>query len=370
MSHSYISYSGQESIHHIGEHQMLHRIKARLIRLMRWEFWPFWVIYAPTIPYWIWLSIKSKSFWFFTAANPGIAFGGLMGESKYDIYRLVPRKFQPKTFQVKPHHTLEQVRDTMFQFGIRFPVIVKPEIGERGKGVVKVDSLTQLKDCLIKKQVPLLIQEYIGWTKELGIFYYRFPGQKKGNISSVVEKGFLSITGNGQSTLKELIAKNPRATLHWDKLKTKYEKQWKEVLPQGSTIELESIGNHCRGTTFLNGNRYINENMISLFDEIADQIPGFHFGRFDIRYRSLYDLYAGKNFSIIELNGAGAEPGHIYHPGASLMNAYRSIFHHLDVLYAISRINHRKGNPHYSFLRGFYAWRSAIRNGKKPVFAS
>ena len=113
-----------------------------------------------------------------------------------------------------------------------------------------------------------------------------------------------------------------------------------------------AIGNHCRGTTFFSGNHLINEHLISVFDKIALNIDGFYFGRFDIRCESVEELYQGENFKILELNGAGSEPSHIYHPGFPLSSAYSVIFHHLSVLYRISKMNKQRGIPYMSFREG------------------
>jgi hypothetical protein len=52
-------------------------------------------------------------------------------------------------------------------------------------------------------------------------------------------------------------------------------------------------------------------------------------------------LKQGKNFSIIELNGAGSEPTHMYDPKHSIFFAWKEIIRHWNILARISRINHR-----------------------------
>jgi len=86
-------------------------------------------------------------------------------------------------------------------------------------------------------------------------------------------------------------------------------------------VVLEPIGNHCRGTTFLNANDIIDEKLTKVFDSISNRIPGFYFGRYDLRCSSIEDLKKGKNVRIIELNGAGSEPDNIYHSCASIFSA-------------------------------------------------
>ena len=45
------------------------------IRLTSWEYWPFGIVQAPIFIYWLWLSIKARTPFFFSASNPGIQIG-------------------------------------------------------------------------------------------------------------------------------------------------------------------------------------------------------------------------------------------------------------------------------------------------------
>src|SRR5213078_3087959 len=68
----------------------------------------------------------------------------------------------------------------------------------------------------------------------------------------------------------------------------------------------------------------------------------FYFGRLDVRYNTWDELRQGKNFSIIELNGAGSEPTHMYDPKHSIFYAWKEIIRHWKILARISRINHQQ----------------------------
>lgn len=63
-------------------------------------------------------------------------------------------------------------------------------------------------------------------------------------------------------------------------------------------------------------------------------MPGFYFGRFDLRSASVDDLRAGR-FTIIELNGVTSEPTHIYDPGCSVLAAYRTLAASWSLAFAI-----------------------------------
>lgn len=193
-----------------------------------------------------------------------------------------------------------------------------------------------------------LVQELIELPLEFGVFYLRFPHQDKGKVTSVVVKEMLSVNGDGRSTLQQLILNKDRAKLQWETLKRVYHHQLHDVVPANKTIELVSIGNHALGTKFLDGGHLINERLSNVFDQISKQIDGFYFGRFDLKCASLEDLYNGK-IKIVELNGCGAEPAHIYHPGYSIFKAIKVLLDHWQTIFLIARENANRGIPFVSY---------------------
>ncbi|MEQ8926294.1 MAG: hypothetical protein RLO81_10805 [Fulvivirga sp.] len=319
------------------------------IRLRNWEYWPFLVVYWPVLFYWFYLAIKARSLFYFSASNPGIENGGMLGESKIKILNALPPELIPKTIFINCSEPLEKNLIEKLQF----PIICKPDMGERGWRVEKINNKEELKLYHGQIAVDYLIQDFLTERIELGVFYYRYPSEQSGTISSIVAKEMLIIQGDGKSTLQQLILNYDRAKLQWEILKNRYKNRLNEVLTNGESINLVAIGNHSRGTKFLDGNHFINNQLIQVFDEISSKIDGFYFGRFDIKVHSTEDLYNGK-LKIMELNGAGSEPAHIYNPGYSLWNAYKVIFHHWKVLYEISMENHKKGVP---FMTLKEAWR-------------
>lgn len=325
------------------------------IRLRSWEYWPFLVVYWPVLIYWIILSLRARSLFYFSASNPAIENGGMLGESKHSIFDMLPGELIPKTNLVKAGSDDKTVLDLMSHYS--YPIICKPDIGERGWKVEKINSDDELLDYNNQINVDYLIQEYLTEEIELGVFYYRYPDKEEGHVSSIVIKEMLHVIGDGSSTLKELILNNDRAKLQWKVLGSRYQQQSEDVIEKGRKFNLVVIGNHCRGTKFLDGSYLINAQLNRVFDSISKKIKGFYFGRFDIKVKSFDDLYSG-NIKIMELNGAGSEPAHIYNPGYTIWNAYRVIFHHWHVLYKISRINHKNGVPYMSF-------RSALTSYKK-----
>ena len=307
------------------------------------------VVYLPIYGYWLLLAARARSFFYFSAANPGIPSGGMLGESKYDILAKIPVPYKPKTIRLKPSTPLGEVLENMPRTGISLLIVAKPDVGERGWMVEKIGDEAGLQAYLRCIRVDYLVQPYVEGPIELGVFYYHLPGARRGEVSSVVVKEFLKLTGNETSTLEKLIRRNPRAALQHDRLRERYQSEWGRVLPKGQEIELEPIGNHCRGTAFLDGTHLINDQLHDVFDRISREVDGFYYGRYDLRCASLAGLYRGEGIQILELNGVGAEPGHIYQPGFSLWEGYRVLFRHWTAMYRIARLNHRQGVPYLGF---------------------
>lgn len=334
------------------------------IRLRSWEYWPFALVYLPVFAYWLWLSLRARSLFFFSASNPSIETGGLLGESKIDILDRISDEFKPKTLFVPALSHIDSVFAQVAEQGLTYPFIAKPNVGERGWRVEKIGHWEDLVNYAQRSPVDFLLQAYVDEPLELGVFYYRMPGQARGVVSSIVQKEFLTIRGDGHHCIEELIGQNERAILQLPALRKTDGHRFHEIPPAGQTITLVHIGNHSKGTKFLDASHLITPELTRVFDRISAGIDGFYFGRYDLRCRSVADLYAGRHIQILELNGAGAEPAHIYQPGFSLGEAYRVLFHHWRVLYDISRENHRRGVAYMTLREGIDIWKRSQR-GKK-----
>ncbi|MGK7395831.1 MAG: hypothetical protein ACNS62_14730 [Candidatus Cyclobacteriaceae bacterium M3_2C_046] len=325
-------------------------------KLKNWEFWPWPLIYLPVFIYGIYLALKSRSAFFFSAANPGIETGGMIIESKYDILQKINQAYVPKTLFIKKNATNHQVLANLNAKQLDFPVMAKPNHGERGRQVQKIRHSADLLNYNAAAMTDFLIQEYIPGPVELGIFYVRLPSWSNGKITSVVIKEMLKVKGDGQSDILQLILQQPRSRLYLKQFLDNTALLGK-IPTSGEEIELVPIGNHCKGATFLDGNHLITDELQQLFNQVSLNIPGFFYGRFDIRCASLEQLYQGK-FQIMELNGAKSEPAHIYHPGNSLFRAYQSLFYHWRLMYKISRENRSRGCNYMSLSQG---WKSCLK---------
>ena len=326
-------------------------LRSMSIRLFHWEYWPFHVVYGPIYVYWLWLSLKARSLFFFSAANPGIENAGWLMEKKSDIYPLIPERYYPKTLLCLPGDT--NLRERIWINGFRYPFIAKPDVGQRGVLVNLLKSDQELFEYHNQMQAPFLVQEFVDYELEAGIFYYRIPGEHEGHISGIVGKTFLTVEGDGCATIEELLKKNNRYFLQLAVLKQTYGALLSTVLPKGVSQLLVPYGNHSRGSRFNDLSYLINERLTAVIDQVCRQMPGFYFGRLDIKFKSWEDLEAGEHFSIIEVNGAGSEPTHIYDPSHSIFFAWKEICRHWMLLYQISLLNsERKKLPLMTFAEG------------------
>jgi len=327
--------------------------QAWYIKLTHWEYWPFNLVYIPVFFYWIWLFLKTRSFFFFNTANPLIRNGGFLMESKKEIYDLIPPQYYPATLLFKPGCKAAEVLEEMKLRRIHFPVIAKPDIGMRGMLVQKIHAENELENYIVNTNVDFLVQEFVPYENEIGLFYYRYPGQEKGRISGIVGKEFLSVTGDGISTIEALLMQDQRFILQLPVLRETHAEILKIVLKIDEHHLLVPYGNHCRGSKFIDISHLIDEELEQTVNSICTKIPEFYFGRMDIRYNTWEELKQGRGFSIIELNGAGSEPTHIYDPKHSIFFAWKEIIRHLDILQKISRLNHQRNRmPYMNFNMG------------------
>jgi membrane protein DedA with SNARE-associated domain len=302
------------------------RIAGRLKRFVCWEFWPPWLAYLPVVPYILWLGVKHRSLTLFTAANPGIPSGGFAGESKSAILAQLP--YVPE-YQVMP----AGARNIAVS---EFPVVLKPDVGERGTGVVIARSAGEVDRYLAQATRPTIVQKYVGGV-EFGVFYCRRPGEAEGRILSITEKRFPEVVGDGETSLTGLVLRDNRAVCLANVYKTP-----DRVPSAGERVPLVEIGSHCRGAVFLDGSGYETPELRAAIDAAAKSHAGFFFGRFDLRAPSLADLQAGR-FHILELNGVSAEPAHIYDPAVTLRDSYSALFRHWRLAFEIGAANSAAG---------------------------
>lgn len=216
----------------------------------------------------------------------------------------------------------------------------------------QVNSFRQLREYHAAMNVDYIIQELVTYPMEVSVFYYRYPGEKKGHITGFLKKEFMEVTGNGNSTLKQLILDYPRAQFRRDELLSKHESRLDDVIPNEEKYCLSHALNLSRGGRLISLAHEKDDHLLNIFDQLSHYTQNFYYGRYDIKCASIEDLKKGKNYSILEYNGSGAEPHHVYGNAHTFFQACRILIEHWNVLYRISHLNYRQGVRRWNFWEG------------------
>lgn len=323
------------------------RLAVFVSRLWRWEFWPVGVFYLPLVPWIGWLALRHRGLTLPTAANPGIPHGGVVGESKFAILSALPadRIVPSALLCAVGEDRVAALRRAMEEKEWDFPLVLKPDVGERGQGLKLIRDWSAAEAYLAKFNGDVLAQTYDPGPHEAGVFYYRIPGEPRGRIFSITAKRFPVLVGDGRSTFEDLIWSHPRYRMQAWTFLHRYDTQIDRVLAAGETMSLAVSGNHCQGTMFCEGWSLWTPALEAAVDETARTFAGFFFGRFDVRYSDEAEFRAGRNWRIVELNGVLAESANIYDPRHSLWFAYRTLARQWALAFEIGATNRAAGAP-------------------------
>jgi hypothetical protein len=302
---------------------------------------------------WLFYILKSRSVWYFTPSNPKLTFGGMEGEPKREMYDLLPTHLIPTTVNILPEVHFDEIINKILLNNLTYPFIVKPEIGGQGILFRKIDNETQLRNYHQHAPIEYIIQAMITYPMEVSVFYIRHPKATKGKVTGFLHKIPLHIVGDGKSSLSELIHAHPKAAKRLEEHLARHKDVLDTILPTGEKYILSYAANHNRGALFVDLKEHIDEKLVAVFDQLSHEINDFFYGRYDIMCSNVEDLKNGKNYSIIEYNGCGAEPNHFYDTGYSLFGAYAEILAHWKDLYQISRYNRKQGIEPWPFIKGY-----------------
>lgn len=303
------------------------------LRIYRWEYWPVWALYWPVVLISVVAAIRYRSVNLYRRANPLMPDGGFSGESKGDILdalsRALPERSSirvAKYLRISNRTPWEQLQKEIdsFQRGLSgaWPIVLKPDVGERGAGVRIVRDKPELETALRALDRPGILQEFIPGA-EFGIFAERdlqVPTQFK--VSSITRKADTVVIGNGEDSLEKRILGDPRAVAMARFFLETHANDLQRVPESGEKIRLNELGTHCRGSLFLEGMDLHSAKLERRLGELLENLPDFDLGRFDVKADSEWDLRKG-NFVILELNGTTSEPSNMYDPKYGVLRAWR-----------------------------------------------
>jgi membrane protein DedA with SNARE-associated domain len=339
---------------------------ASIRKIRRWEFWPAWIFYPPVVAYVAWLCTRHRGIGWITTVNPGIPLSGIVGESKHAIQSAIagPGVLPTALIASGPTETrLVELGSAMVELRMTWPIMLKPDAGQRGEAVRKIDNEHQARDYLDRHACAVVAQPFHPGPHEAGVFYYRLPDQPAGRIFSITDKRFSWVTGDGHSTLRRLILQDDRHVMQAATFLKRHADRLDRVPSRAERVRLAEAGNHCQGTMFRDGRRLWSPELEAEIDRIARRFEGFYFGRFDLRYADEQALRQGRDFAVIELNGVTSESTNIYDPDWHLRRAWATLFEQWSIAARIGAANLRRGVPAGSIrqvwraLKDFYARR-------------
>jgi membrane protein DedA with SNARE-associated domain len=335
---------------------------------LQWEFWPAWIFYIPVALNYLRLALWYRGLILPTCANPGMPSGGLIGESKYvtlsELQASSP-EFVATTFLLEGGTERMSELEKILKAGeLSYPIVLKPDVGQRGDGFKVIRSPDAAQAYLSEVSNPIVVQRYIPGPHEAGIFYYRLPGESSGHILAITEKLFPIVTGDGRSTLEELILGDQRASIIAETYQHRFEKERSRIFPVGEHVRLVEAGNHAQGCIFKDGMHLWSDQLETCIDTISRRINGFFIGRYDLRYSDPELLRTGQSFQILELNGASAEATSAYDASKSLIQSYALLFKQWDLVFQIGFRNRSLGHKPESLVKILSEWSDYRQNSR------
>lgn len=323
-------------------------------RAARFEFWSGWAVYIPTAMYALPRALRKGHLWIVCCCNPGIDHaGGVVGESKANILNALGESpFVARTHALAPGGVRERVQSLqawMSQCQMSWPVILKPDEGQRGFGVKLIRSASEADAYLAHVHTTVVAQPFVPGPLECGILWARSLNAdgslgESGTIFSITRKTFPELTGDGEHTLEELINAHPRYSLQAPVFTERFPHASRLLPEKGEAVRLGVAGNHCQGALFTDGEDLITPELTRSISELALRFRGgLDYGRFDVRYESDEALRAGRGYCILELNGISSESTNIYDPNRSVWWAFRTFFRQWRTMINLGAARQRTG---------------------------
>lgn len=312
--------------------------RRRSAKLRPSEFWSDWLWQVPLFLQGLALGLMRGSPNWFVRANPGMPWGGMFDAPKSSILQQLRPQNRPQGQLI---HFAGGVPG--IPAAVSFPLIVKPDAGERGRGVYKINDAAAWT-ALWQQSAPgaYLVQNFVPAPYEFGVFVIRDVAGRL-RIQSLTWKLPLGVVGDGHSSLEQLLAVHPRAQ-RFKQFWPRFSANERKAVPAvGTFIPLHFSGNHSRGATFLNASHFIDADMEAAFNALLAPLAGFHYGRLDVMVAEVADLRHPDRIQVLEINGANAEPAHVYDPDGSWWAGLREHFRFQRMMWRVANRNLKAG---------------------------
>lgn len=282
------------------------------------------------------------------AVNPGLdGFSGFMGTSKQSIVDRLNKNYRPDHVffeEVPTYEELEQRFEQTHNKPISFPIICKPDIGERATGVIYIQNKAQLEEYLQNAEPNFHLEKFYD-QKEFALSWTRDPQTGEYRIWSVIEKQIPCIVGDGKTSFRELLVhKIEELELAHDRkekiLACYSREELDQILPEGEQKRIVKTASISYGTTFkkIEPTEMQTQQLRILVSQFIENPKGLYQGRFDLRAESFEELTEG-NAKIIELNGVGGMPMEIYESHLSVPEKYKLLFKYFSYILEIAKEN-------------------------------
>lgn len=317
------------------------------------EFWPTWAMYLPVVVQWVVLAIRYRSVTLPLITNPSLPLSGMVGVPKSE---LLAQAGETLNKQVLPWFTHEitddafsrqalQIESQIFEQQLNFPIVCKPDIGCRGSGVKLIQNRHQLENCLAHYPIgaTCMMQKLADYEPEAGLFYIREPNASQGKIISLALKYTPYVIGDGKRTLEALVREDSRAGELSHLYQARHQHNWHTVITEGEAYKLVFSASHCRGAIFKNAINHITPELSLTIDTLMKDLPNFHYGRLDIKFKNISALEQGKDLQIVEINTASSESLHIWDANTTFFEAIRSLMFQYRTLFKFGAQNRKSG---------------------------
>jgi len=345
-----------------------------------YECFPLLLFYLPTLLHGLYLALRHRSLRLLANANPAIYASGFAGESKTQIHNLLSaspacREFFAPVLTLPPRPgepvqtRLDDARAALAAASLPYPFVAKPDMGQRGTGVRRVRDEAALREYLshYPASEPLVLQQLSAHPREAAVLCHRFPNDPETvHVTSLVVKEFPSVAGDGARTVRQLVEAGPWRRKFKKVFLAKQAAILQTIPAAGEKIPLTFAGNHAQGAVFRDCSDQITPALAARFSTLARSLDGVFYMRFDIRHRDDDALLRGEDFQIIELNGAGGEPAHLYDPRRSWREVNAILRWQYTTLFEIGRQNLALGvnamPPLRELLRGILRARKTAKS--------
>jgi len=310
------------------------------------EFWPPWVLqtalYGQGIPLGLW----SGGLTWFARVNPGMAWGGMLAYSKSAAMASLPPGNKAAELAFNWPMPEQDLLAQLHTLGLAWPMVLKPDQGERGRDVYRLSCDRDLQQKL--SLIPpgeYLLQEFLELPFEFGVFVSKSTQTDRFEVLSLTWKVPLGVMGDGVSTVTQLLAVHARAQRFPQLLATFSATLLQTVPPAGEWQALHFSGNHCCGAAFIDANALINADLHQSMHQLLKDNTGFRFGRLDVLVADPQALWEPTAIKVIEINGANAEPAHIYDPAIPFLKTLLESLRFQRLMWQQARWMQLQGTP-------------------------